>query len=119
MSGEIEADGIELVAQFFHARPVGNDGQAEPFRLRQLAAEQIDLPAFPIVGGSAGLTQQQLGGFKRLPTVGVERIEGAGGDQVFQGALVKRPGIAPAGEIGEALEGACRLALRDDRLGGT
>ena len=48
--------------------------------------------------------------------IGLQRVEGAGGGQRLQRALVERLGVEPPGEVGEVLERAVGGALGDDGL---
>ena len=49
-----------------------------------------------------------------LRAVGVQAVEGAGGDQIFEDAAVDELRVHAAGEIEEAAELAARLAHGDD-----
>ena len=62
------------------------------------------------------MAQQQFGGGEALRAVGVEAVEGAGLDEVFELPPVEALGVEPAGEVEEVLEGAVALALGDESL---
>ncbi len=119
MRGEIEADGVELVLQPLHRRPVLHHRQVRPLVDAGIdAAEQADLLALALARRGAGVAQQEIAGLEALRAVGVERVEGAGLDQRFELPLVERFGVDAPGEIEEILEAALGLALGDQVLHG-
>ena len=84
--------------------------------LRRGAAEQFVLPLLCGVMGALRGCEHGFHGSERARTVRLERIEGAGGGQAFQHALVHRARIDAAGEVGQIGERLCSPRAVDDRF---
>ena len=100
MAGEKEADRVVFALQPLGRQPRLDLRQRDRLALAA-AAEQFALPDGGRVVRALGAAEHGIDGGKDAGAVWLERVEGAGGGQAFQHALVDRARIDARGEIGE------------------
>ena len=117
MPGEEEADGIELLLQPLGRQPRLDIAERQR-RAARTPAEQLGLPDRRVVELALRRRHDSIDGREHARAIAVQRIEGAGGGEAFQHALVDRTRIDAAREIGKIGERlfAARLDDRLDRL---
>ena len=100
MAAEEEADGVVFALQPLGRQPVFDRRQHDR-RRRGRAAEQLRLADRRILVGALRGGEHGVDGGKSARAVFLDGVEGAGGDEAFQHALVDRARIDAAGEIGK------------------
>ena len=107
MAGEKEADRVVFALQAFRRQPRLDLRQRDLLAL-PAAAEQFALPDGGRVMRALGAAEHGIDGGEDAGAVRLELVEGAGGGQAFQHALVDRARIDARGEIGKVGELAAR-----------
>ncbi len=102
MARQEEADGVELPGEALD-RPPGLDRGEVQLGLR-LGAEQVALPLLAVLGEAVGGGENPVGVLPKGGASQIEFVEGAGGGQGLDGALVDDRDVQAAGEIGKAGE---------------
>src|SRR6185437_11516760 len=115
MARKIEAERGEFLLQPVERRPILRLRQRHALPCRRAGlAEEADLLACPLLGGDAGMAEQEIDRGKALRAVGIETIEGAGADKALELAPIEALHIEAAREIEKILEWAVGVALGDD-----
>src|SRR3546814_9621202 len=92
MRREIEAEGVELLLQPLHRRPVRTVLETQPGRLAATVdGEQVDLARVALGGGGAGVADDGLQALEQLGPVRMQRIEGSRPHPVFQQRSEEQP----------------------------
>ena len=117
MAGEEEADGVELLLQPLGRQP-GLDIAERKRRRAAPPPNSSDCPTATSSCVRCAVASIGVDGREHARAIAFERIEGAGGGEALQHALVDRARIDAAGEIGQIGERplAARLDDRLDRL---
>src|SRR3546814_6155453 len=113
MRREIEAEGVQLLLQPLHRRPVRTVLETQPGRLAATVdGEQVDLARVALGGGGAGVADDGLQALEQFGPVLMQRIEGSRPNQVLQQPLVDVVGVGAVREAAEALERPVAVAGR-------
>ncbi len=114
MAGQEEADGVVFAPQPLGRQPRLDLRQHDGRRVRR-AAEHVVLADGRGLMAALACGEDRFGAGEHPGAIGIQRVEGAGGGQALDHALVDRARINPRGEIGQRGEQAV-FALFDDQL---
>ena len=114
MAGQEEADRVIFAAQPLGRQPRLDLRQHDGRRVRRVAEHVVLADGRGLMAALAG-GEDRIRAGKDARAVGLQRVEGAGGGEALDDALVDRARIDPRGEIRKRGEQAL-LALLDDHL---